>query len=276
MIIGYDRPAMTFSATSGSFVTDSGRLANGRPQSRARIQIQPDSSGTFVLTVNFGGSSVPAGISGLVGTDLPVGASVTADLIRTGDASYGYLSATTAVVERRDGVRACWFAYPEGSDACYAMQLTIDVSGVETDSSGIGYIEIGEIWYSAALRHCAMTDYKVSDDSNSSYESSVSGQPFAVRRRQGHEHSFSLAPAYYDAMYADPTDDPAKVQQSITRHAPAVIVPYTAIPFTGGSDSQAVVNHHAAFGFFGATGTMEYKDAPAITLAGLKFVEVAS
>lgn len=274
MIIGYDRPKLTYTLTYASFSTDSSRLTNGRPASRTRLQITPDASNICVIEAVFDAPNISHGIAGFVGTDIPVGASVTCDFKRTGDASYGYMSQTGTVVQRRDGVRCLWIALTPGtSTSVIGVRFQIDVSSVPL-VDGTGYIEIGELWSSPAIRHYAQNDYKRAVIENGSYANSISGQPFSTNRQQSHSHSFSLIPEEWAVSFGDQSKDLAYVRQAVSQHRPAVITPYVAAPYGGSiADNADVIAQNTAFGYFDNVGTEEYDKGCVVQFSGLKFIE---
>lgn len=269
MIISYSRPKLTWTLTGATFLTDYDRLTNGRATSATRIDV---ATGPVAMTATFSGSQIVPRLAGIVGTSLAVGASVTCEYIRTGDAGYGYQSQTLPVVQRRDGVRVVWFALPDAVDACYAVQFSFDATS-QMDSSGLT-LDFGEVWVGPGASLCITPDYSASTSSHSDLASSVNGQPFRVVRQSSVEHALRIGPATFAKVYGNPAADLAAIRQACSEYAPCAVVPMTREAYSRVAvDDPAIINRQAAFGYAKNIGAISANPAPMFSV-GMTFVEI--
>lgn len=153
MLISYSRPGMTFTITSGTFVTSSAALINGRPADVTRIQ-WPAGAQTLTTTVAITGSLTGGAITARcaalllpnLGTAIPAGVKVTASGQLSGSAvALGGNSLSCRTVTLPNGATAVHFVFPPVSIDTIIFTIYNDLNG-STWAAASQYVDLGEVW----------------------------------------------------------------------------------------------------------------------------------
>ena len=263
MLISYSRPSpitWSLNGTGAAFLTDSARLANGRPTAATRIQWLSGAQTTSSV-LKLRGSWVGAGtprlkLAGLIGTTLPVGLRIVASTYSGGNWTLNPVEGT--VMERADGVRVAWFRFPAVGYTADGVQFAIynDKGGFAVIAADSNF-EIGEVWAgpSEEWRIRPAVEFGTEDFSKSKL--SISGQRFTIPRRAAKTTQLEFTPVPYDSAFPGTFDSSADMtigsfdalRARLLTFSPCVVVPIAAAPFTGATAiDQEYVNRHAQFG----------------------------
>lgn len=266
MLLSYSRPdgiAWTLTGVGAAFLTDEGRLTNGRPESGTRIQwlSGAQTTASVLALVGIWPEAMRVRLCGLVGLTLPVGTRIVCGLRRPADPGYTYATAEARVVQRTDGVRVAWFVFDADLDPVIGAEFAVynDVNGVASIAADSTFT-IGEGWVGQGGEWCIRTQYDSSRSDLSRMNKSIGGQPFAVRRRAEAISQVEFTPQVYTDAYAREGSF-ADIRERMLAFEPVVVVPITGEPFSRAPVTLEHVQRHAEFGYCSNPGPI-VGDAP--------------
>lgn len=270
MLLSYNRPesiAWTVLGTGAAFLTNSARLTNGRPTSPTRIQWLSGAQTTSSV-LRLRGSWVASGatprlrLAGIIGTTLPAGLRIVASTYSGGNWSLNPVEGV--VVERADGVRVCWFHFPEVGYTADGVQFAIynDRGGFTALTAGQS-VDFGEIWAGPTEEWRIRPTVQFGIEDYSKSRLSIGGQRFSTPRRVAKTAQVEFVPVPYDAAFVGEFDSSADmttgsidaIRARLQSYAPCVLVTMPRQPFTGETPiTQDYLTRHAEFGFATSVG----------------------
>lgn len=282
MLIGYDRPAMTWSLSGGdASVVGDWTLGNGQPRDVTRIQWDSGAQTTATvvyLTGSFAAASVVR-VGAVLGIALDAGLKVTIKGKRPVDGGYTYdlggNSQSQRTVRMADGSVGIWWVFDDGLDAVDSVQLAIynDFDGVVgIDASA--YVDLGEAWVSPAQDVPAEKGWRQGTQFDDYSQQSLGHQPWPLRFANGRALRVTLARQRWDEVYGTPASgiNLATLGQRIAQGKTSVAIPRSRIK--GALDTESLhataqlglcthfdLIEHRAGQYF--TGAIEWAEAPA-------------